>query len=123
MTHLAREDILDALRSLDKKARKDGVSVEIAIYGGAAIALGFDSRRSTRDVDVVIRGGVDFIRRAAREIADERGWPEDWLNDGVKGFVSGDEKLHAINLPEKDVNEPYGLTVYTPTVISHSSLY
>jgi hypothetical protein len=29
------------------------------------------------------------VRELAQIIADERGWPEDWLNDGAKGFLIG----------------------------------
>jgi hypothetical protein len=29
-----------------------------------------------------------FVRRAAEIIASEFGWPENWLNDGVKVFLS-----------------------------------
>jgi len=29
-----------------------------------------------------------LVRRWATAIADERGWEPDWLNDGVKGFLS-----------------------------------
>lgn len=28
------------------------------------------------------------VRRLARQVAEEHGWDEDWLNDGVKGFLS-----------------------------------
>lgn len=28
------------------------------------------------------------VRRLARQISDDNGWDPDWLNDGVKGFLS-----------------------------------
>src|SRR5581483_2243655 len=91
---LSKSDIERGLQQLDAKARDAGVLVDLAIYRGAALALAFDTRRATRDVDVVIRGAADFVRRVSAEIAEQEGWPEDWLNDGVKGFTSDKEKLY-----------------------------
>lgn len=44
-------------------------------------------QRSTRDVDVV--AAAPEIRSAARRVAIKMALPEDWLNDGAKGFVQG----------------------------------
>jgi hypothetical protein len=41
-----------------------------------------------RDVDAVFEVDRQTVRRLAAEIADEIGWDRDWLNDGVKGFLS-----------------------------------
>jgi hypothetical protein len=37
---------------------------------------------------VVIGDGSEWLRNAAAELADERGWPHNWINDGVKGWLS-----------------------------------
>jgi len=91
---LDKTDIERGLRRLDSKAKAAGVLVDLAIYGGAAMALAFDTRRATRDVDAVIRGAPDFVRRAAADIAVQEGWPDGWLNDGVKGFTASNEKMY-----------------------------
>lgn len=109
---LSKSDIERGLRRLDAKARTAGVLVDLAIYGGAALALAFDTRRATRDVDVVIRGAVDFVRRVSAEIAEQEGWPEDWLNDGVKGFTSEKEKLYLMQNFQGSVGG--GLRVHLP---------
>lgn len=112
MTSLTKDDILRGLHALDAKARAAGMIVEFAIYGGAALALGFDLRQSTKDVDVVVHGSPDFLRQAAREVAQEEGWPEGWMNDGVKGFVAANEQLElmaAFPGPQGG-----GLRIFTP---------
>ncbi len=111
---LTREDILGALKELGDAAQKAGVLVDIAVYGGSAIALEWQFRTSTRDVDVVIQGDSAFVREAAQRIALSRQWPEDWLNDAVKGFVSsrGEHRVYAEFI---STERHGGLRVFVPT--------
>ena len=110
---LSRDDILRGLRRLDDLAKEAGKVAEIAIYGGAALSLAFDMRVSTRDVDAVIRGATDFVRAAAARIAQEEDWPADWLNDGVKGFVSPNEEL--LLMKEFGAASGSGLRIFMPS--------
>lgn len=110
---LSREDILRGLGRLDEIAREAGKVVEIAIYGGAALSLAFDMRVTTRDVDAVMRGATDFVRTAAARIAREQGWPRDWLNDGVKGFISPKEEMSL--MAEFRAAEGSGLRIFLPS--------
>jgi hypothetical protein len=89
---LTKDDILRGLRKMDEKAVESGVLVDLSIYDGAALAIAFDIGQVTRDVDAVVRGAPDFVRAVAAEIAEQEGWPRDWLNDG-KGFLSGSEEM------------------------------
>lgn len=77
-----------ALEELGRRAHAEGKIIEIAIYGGSALMLTFDWRVATRDVDAVFEADKQTIRRLAREMAAAHGWDSDWLNDGVKGFLS-----------------------------------
>lgn len=110
---LSKDDILRGLRSLDAKAKASSVVVDLSIYGGAALAIAFDIRKATRDVDAVVRGDPTFLRRAAAEVAAEEGWPEDWLNDGVKGFTSARETMNLMRGFDAS-SETGGLRIYTP---------
>lgn len=112
MLKLSREQILQGLRDIDEEARRRGVLIDLAVYGGAAMALAFDLRQATKDVDAVVRGSPDLVREVVRRIALDRGWPEDWLNDGVKGFLSSREQMAAFE--EFSSDEPCGLRVYVP---------
>jgi hypothetical protein len=112
VTLLTKDDIVRGLRKLDAKAKASAVIVDMAVYGGAALALVFDLRQATRDVDAVVHGAPDFLRRAVAEVADEEGWPVDWLNDGVKGFLSHVEQLQALNLFQASTEG--GVRLYVP---------
>lgn len=110
---LSKADIIEALRRLDEMARDAGMTVDLAIYGGAALALAFDMRTATRDVDAVIRSHRSFVRNAVREIAVDRNWPDDWLNDAVKGFVSRSEELGLMK--DFQGSPSGGLRIHVPT--------
>ena len=86
MTTLDRSRIEQLLRALDKVLASKGATADIYVVGGAAMALGFDAERSTRDVDAVF-APTTVVRDAAAVVAEEFDLPSDWLNDAVKGFV------------------------------------
>ncbi len=83
-----RGEILRALSALGLRLAGRGVVGELYVVGGAAIALAFDERRATRDIDAVFEPKLVVYEEAAR-VADELNLPEGWLNDGVKGFLAG----------------------------------
>ena len=85
---MQREEIVDALTALGARLSMREVEGEVYVVGGAAIAIAFDARRATRDVDAVFEP-KQAIYAAADEIGSELGLPPGWLNDGVKGFVVG----------------------------------
>lgn len=84
---LSREQILAALARLDELLREKGIIGEICIFGDAAMVLAFDARESTRDVDAIFVPKNDMLN-AAKQVAEEFDIRMDWVNDGVKGFVS-----------------------------------
>lgn len=91
MALLGRAEIIEALCRLGELASADGIEVRLIIVGGAAMVLGFDARLSTQDVDAVFLTPPEAqqVRAWVREVAVERGWSPDWLNDGAKGFMAG----------------------------------
>lgn len=82
-----RSQILQALAALGRRLSARGVVGELYVVGGAAIALAFDERRATRDIDAVFEPKMVVYEEAAR-VADELDLPAGWLNDGVKGFLA-----------------------------------
>ena len=112
MALLTKHDILRGLRQIDSLAKTAGVLVDLSIYGGAALAIVFNIRHATRDVDAVVHGAPEFLRSAAAQVAIDEGWPSDWLNDGVKGFTSSNEKMQLMQLFEGSTAG--GLRVHTP---------
>lgn len=85
-----RDEILAALSALAEALDARGLTGEMYVVGGAAIALAYDARRSTRDVDAVFEPKI-AIYEAAAEVGDRAGLPVGWLNDAVKGFLHGDD--------------------------------
>jgi len=85
-----REEIVEALTSLGAVLDSRGLRGEMYVVGGAAIALAFDERRSTRDVDAIFEPKME-IYAAASEVAERLGLPPGWLNDAVKGFLASDD--------------------------------
>ncbi len=77
-----------ALTELGRRCYQAGRTAEIAVYGGSALLLTLNRQVSTHDVDAVFEHDKDYLKRVAAEMAAEFGWSEDWLNDGVKGFLS-----------------------------------
>jgi predicted nucleotidyltransferase len=57
------------------------------VFGGAAMALAYDARRSTRDIDAVFQPhGV--VLDEARAVAAELGLPQWWLNEQASAYVA-----------------------------------
>jgi hypothetical protein len=91
MATITRLEIVEALERLGQLAEAQGTKIELALVGGALMVLVYEARDSTRDVDAIILAPreASTVRELAQVVADERGWPDDWLNDGAKGFLIG----------------------------------
>jgi len=95
---LTKENILAALDRLNELLHEKGVIGELCIFGGAAMVLAFDARESTRDVDGIFVPKGE-VMTASRQVAEEFGFEPDWLNDGVKGFVSDEAEITSDGMP------------------------
>jgi hypothetical protein len=61
---LDRAAIQDAFRRLGDRLVRRGVVADIYVIGGAAMALAYDARRATRDIDAVFQPhGVVLTKR------------------------------------------------------------
>ncbi|MFN7949963.1 MAG: hypothetical protein U0Z53_31740 [Blastocatellia bacterium] len=91
MATITRQEITDALAHLGQLAEMRGARIELLLVGGALMVLLYNARESTRDVDAIILAPdeASVVRDLAQIVAAERGWPDDWLNDGAKGFLVG----------------------------------
>lgn len=81
-----RTEILRLLRQLAARLHERGIDGEMYAVGGAAIAIAFDERRATRDIDAVFEP-KHIVYEVAGEMAEEMGLPPGWLNDAVKGAL------------------------------------
>jgi len=110
-----RETLEHALGELGRRAFAAGRTIEIVIYGGSALLLTLNRQINTGDVDAVFEGNKNFVRKLAAEIAEEFNWDENWLNDGVKGWLSDrdtDPDVKALFKTYPSEEFP-GLRVYT----------
>lgn len=91
MAAFTEKEIAEGIKSLGQLAVEAGIQIELILVGGALMVLQFHARESTRDVDVAILlpAEAQKVRDLARRVAAERGWPDDWLNDGAKGYLIG----------------------------------
>jgi hypothetical protein len=83
---LGQERIRELLIELGHRCAASGLSVDMFIVGGGAIALAYSNDRATRDIDAVFEPKMR-VYEVARVMADEFELPQDWLNDGVKGLL------------------------------------
>lgn len=97
---MRRDEIVAALNALGARLFERGVEGEVYVVGGAAIAMAYDARRATRDVDAVFEPKQELYT-AADEVGVELGLPPGWLNDGVKGFLAGpdDDAATVLEVP------------------------
>ena len=62
--------------------------IDIAVCGGSCLRLVSNFRIAIADVDAVAAEDQGFLDTAAQTVASRRGWPRDWLNDGVRTYLS-----------------------------------
>jgi len=87
MKKLGREELIDGLRELVRRAHASGVTgAKIYIVGGAALRLAYYDRPTTPDIDAKIEA-FGQLKPLVEEIAAERGWYPDWLNDQAAKFL------------------------------------
>lgn len=96
---LNRDAILHALKTLSDELGRAGVTGEVCLFGGTVMVLAYSARLATKDVDALFQP-APLIRRFAQQIGAAQGLPTDWLNDGVKGFVSTNHDTTTGDLPQ-----------------------
>jgi hypothetical protein len=93
---LLKENIKHYLKEVNTELTRLDVKGEIILYGGAVMCLVYEARPSTKDVDAIFKPSK-IIRDIAKNIASKFDLDNDWLNDGVKGFLVDHKKSILFN--------------------------
>src|SRR5664280_2561088 len=80
-TGFDRNRIIELLTELGRRLSAKGVAGRLYIVGGAAMALEFDTRRTTRDIDAVLHPPTTVADEAA-SMATDLGLPPGWASRG-----------------------------------------
>lgn len=81
-----RNKIIELLTELGRRLSARSVVGHLYIVGGAAMALEFDTRRTTRDIDAVFHPPTTIAEEAAA-MAQELGLPDGWLSAAARPFI------------------------------------
>jgi hypothetical protein len=87
-----KQELLRCLQALNDNLSRKDIKAEIALFGGAVMCLVFNARPGTSDLDGIFVPKMELYE-AAREVANDPAMQDlnianDWLNDGVKGYLS-----------------------------------
>jgi hypothetical protein len=84
---LDRATIAEALRRLGERLAYRGIVADIYVFGGAAMALAYDLRRTTRDIDALFQPHGAVVAEA-ETVALELGLPRWWLKEQASAYVA-----------------------------------
>gem|GEM_PF-1379281 len=102
-----------AFARLGQLLRERRVAGEIAVFGGAAIVLGFEFRTATEDVDAMITQGHGQVVKAQEEVGLELGLPPNWLNEQGTSYLSKHKDFEMFKTYPSEGQ--FGLRVLTAT--------
>jgi len=97
-TDPTRDELIGLLTELGAELDAQGVRAELFIVGEAAMALAFDARRLTADVDAVFEPKSKIAAAARVVAARHEELAEDWVNDAVKDFLPGEDAAQKVIL-------------------------
>ena len=80
-------DIVSYLINLNEELKKKRKVIRLVIYGGAAMSLKYNNRRSTIDIDAIFNKQT-LVRKLIDEIATSKNLYYKWINDDIRPVLS-----------------------------------
>jgi hypothetical protein len=96
---LERATMIKAFQEMSDELGRRGTTGELCLFGGAVMVLAFAARVSTKDVDAVFQP-TQPMRDIVRHVGEANDFPENWLNDAAKSFISTRHETVMGNLPQ-----------------------
>src|SRR5580692_1370425 len=96
---LERAALIKAFQEMSDELGRRGTTGELCLFGGAVMVIAFVARPSTKDVDAIFQP-TQPMREITRQVGEANNFPEHWLNDAAKAFVSTRHETIAGNLPQ-----------------------
>lgn len=88
MKRMGKEDFERLFKKLDDELKYTGTRVQLYVFGGAAVALGYNDERVTTDVDAIITTDErSVLMRAIGKVGREEDIGQGWLNDAGTASV------------------------------------
>lgn len=87
---LSKKGMLEAFQALSEELGARRARGKVFVVGGAAMALAYSDRRSTRDIGAIFEPKA-VVYKAAHRVAEQLNLPDDWLNDAAKSFAPGQD--------------------------------
>jgi hypothetical protein len=88
---IGKDAIFEALQTLGAQAQAQGLEVTLCLLGDAVMVVEYGARETTRRVDAVIlapsKGDTKKVLELVEIMAEQSGWPRDWLNVADDGHL------------------------------------
>lgn len=95
---LNKDQIITALKALDRELASINIYGEINIVGGAVMCLAFNARNSTQDIDAIM-APAEILQKAAFNVSESLQLNNYfWINDSAKVFMSRQAEFVEFNL-------------------------
>lgn len=85
---LTKETLHSLFNHISRHIVRDGQCIKLAVYGGSCLVLASNFRNSTKDVDGVCFEHQAYVDDLAKKMATDNHLSSDWLNDGVRTYLS-----------------------------------
>lgn len=88
MKKMTKSDFERLFGELEDEMKFSGARAEVYVFGGAAMAMGYNDQRATKDIDAIITSRKrNLIVKAVATIGRKHGIGEDWLNEAGTSAV------------------------------------